>query len=801
MTPEVPINALRLHLSVGLLSVALIAFQLVLMQVLSVVQWYHFAYMVISVALLGFGASGTLLALARTWMLERFEVLVPLLMIASGAAIAVVVALSQTPVARFDAYLLFVERSQLGALLLTYLLFFVPFFLGALAIGLVFVRHTDEIGSYYFANLIGSGLGGLLAIVLLWKAVPERLPAAVALVAVAAGLLILPRRRVVVGLAAIAALGLSVAFLLYPPSLERSEYKSLSRTLTLPEAEIVLERSSPYGLVQVVASPALRYAPGLSLAFQGEIPVQQAVFNNGNWFGPVTSWSRQDTTHLLDYATDVLPYAMRPRAAVLVLNAGTGEHAAHAATRGAARIVAVEPHAEVVDLLRGELAEATDSLVYHPAVTVHQREPRTYLAADTARYDLIALPTLGAFGGTIGLSALQEQYTLTKAAFQAMWERLAPDGVVSVTVWMDYPYRYPLKVLATLVEVLDEVGIEDPTAHLAAVRSWGTMTFVLKRSALTPQEIRQVRAVAADLSFDPALLPGLDPGERTRFNQLQDDRFFTYVDRLLSSERDELYEAYDFAIAPATDNRPYFSQFLRWGSLPHLADQFGGQTFPFLEVGYLIVGVTLVQILLAAFLLILLPLFRVGWRGRGKTWTLLYFGGLGLGFLFVEIVLIQRFILYLGHPLYATAAVLTTLLVSSGVGSYVSARLPAQTATLRRVAGTVAVLLLLYTLVLMPLLEATITLPLGLKALGTFLLIAPPAFVMGVPFPLGLRYLSRRSDVQVPWAWGINGCLSVVSTVLATLVAVEGGFVLVMLLAAGAYGGVALISVRRLSPP
>ena len=779
-----------------MLSAAIIAFELVLIQLLSVAQWYHFAYMVISVALLGFGASGTVLALARRGLLNRFDGLLPVLMMACGATMASVVMLSQTPVARFDSYLLFVDPAQAGALLLTYLLFFVPFFLGALAIGLIFVKHVEQVGRYYFANLLGSGLGGPAALALLWIAAPERIPAVTGLLAIAAGLLIIPRRRHVrlLPVAAVAA-ALSVLFLLRPPELAHSPYKGLSALLNLPDAEVVLTHNSPDGLVQVVSAPALRTAPGLSLTYTGSVPVRQAVFTNGNMLGPVTAWSRGDTTHLLDHTASALPYVMQPRASALVLNAGTGDYVAHAVVHGVRRIVAVEPHGTVLALLHDELADLTDSLFYHPTVTTHHLEPRTYLAADTSRYDVITLPNVGAFGGTVGLSALQEQYTLTKEGLRAMWDRLTPRGAVSITVWMDYPFRYTLKTLATLAEVVEEAGVEDPAAHLAAIRSWGAVTFVLQRAPLTTEEIRRIRAFCMLQAFDPLVLPGLAEDDRDRFNQMQDDRFFAYVDQLLTPNRKALYAAYDFAIEPATDNRPYFGQFLRWRSLPRLAEQFGNQTAPFLEIGYLITGVTLIQIVLAALVLIVLPLFRLGWRGAGKGWTLVYFGGLGLGYLFVEIVLIQRFTLYLGHPLYATAAVLTTLLLGSGIGGYVSERFPAQPATLRRAAGAVALCILVYAAVLTPLLKASIALPLPLKALCAFVLIAPPAFVMGMPFPLGLRFLGRHSERQVPWAWGINGCLAVVSAALAAVLAVEGGFVMVMLLAAACYGGVVLVKV------
>lgn len=787
----------RLHTSIGALSAAVIAYQLILMHLLSIVQWYHFAYMVISVALLGFGASGTVIALARTWLIDRFESLLPALMMASGASMAWVFGLSQTSVARFDSYLLFVDAAQVASLFLSYLLFFIPFFFAALAIGLTLIKHVEQIGSYYFANLLGSGVGGLVALVLLWNIDAEQLPALAGLLAVLAGLLIIPKRkaRIPVALGIFALTLVHVALLVRPEPI-LSQYKSLSRTLTLPDARIELERNSPQGLLQVVSSSALRFAPGMSLSDPVDIPAQRGVFNNGDWVGPVTAWMPGDSTHILDHTTSALPYVIRKRRSVLALNAGTGDEIAHALANGATRIVVVEPHESLVGLMRSELTEFTDSLFYRDEITVLKLEPRAMLATDSSRYDVITIPAVGAFGGTVGLSAMQEQYLLTTQGLRAMWDRLSSTGALSITVWMDYPYRYILKMLASLVEVLDEAGVKNTADHMVAVRSWGSVTIVVARSAFTADEVERIRAFSSRSSFDPLLLPGLDREERAEFNAVQDERFFEYVDQIFSSERDQLYETYDFDIRPATDNRPYFSRFLRWRHLPQLLDQFGSQTFPFLEVGYLITGVTFIQIFLAALLLIIIPLFRLGWRGPGQAWTISYFGGLGLGYLFVEIVLIQRFTLYLGHPIYATAAVLATLFICSGAGSLFSERLKPERRTVMRAAGFVALILLPYVVFLTPLLQATIALPTVWKVILAFVLIAPPTFFMGIPFPVGLRFLSTRSDAQVPWAWGINGCFSVISTALAAILAVELGFVAVMLFAVAAYGLVAIVSVR-----
>jgi predicted membrane-bound spermidine synthase len=788
----------RQHLAVGLLSVAAVALQLALMRLLAITQWHHFAYMVISVSLLGFGAAGTLLTIRRDRFLARQEQLLPLLMLGSAAATALLPWLGRAAFARFDTYLLFTDPGQAGRLLLGSLACALPFFLAALAIGLIFAAGIERIATLYFANLFGSGVGGGIGLLLPALLPPAQLPAATALFALAAGLLLWPQRgrpaAAAVALLAVAAAGLG---LLVAPAPLLSQYKDLERTLALPEARIVAERRGPYGLVQAVASPALRWGPGLSLTFAGEVPVRAALFVDGNGFGPVLSGPPGEAGRLLDQTAAALPYALREPKTVLVLGAGTGAEVAQALAHGVRRVTAVEPHRAVLELLEEAFPESAGALLRRPAVSVIPLEPRTQLAADPGRYDLIVIPTLGAFGGSAGLFALQEQQLLTVEGFAEAIRHLAPDGLFCVSAWLDYPPRAPLRLAATLAEALTRDGIADPAAHLAAVRSWGTITFCASRSPLTGAEVEAVRAFAERLQFDPALLPGLLPEERQRFHLLEDPQLLDDLVLILSNQRETLYRSYDFRLRPASDNRPFFSQFLRWRSLPHLSRLFGERSVPFLEMGYLIAVVTFAELTVAAVVLILLPLRRLGRTERNRRAVLLYFSGLGVGYMLVELVLIHRFVLYLGPPVLAAAVVIAALLVFSGVGSYLSGRLEPTPATPRRAAATVAVLLLFTALLLPPLLEQTIGWPLPAKLLVTLVALAPASVAMGFPFPLGLRLLGRLSEAQVPWAWGINGCLSVVSASLATILAVEAGFTFVQGLAAAIYAAAALARFRE----
>lgn len=781
----------RLLAATGLLSVALIAYQVAIIHLLSFTQWHHFAYMIISIALLGFGAAGTFLSLKRAVLLRQSKMLLPFLMILSGALMILAIWAGNSDMFRFDSYLLFVERRRWLTLVINYLLYFLPFFCGALALGIIFTRDVSQIGKFYFSNLLGSGIGAVTAALLAWYFVPSALPAVVSIIAITAGIILFTREthRLLIVFAAVAA-GICFFRILYPVTLVSSEYKSLSRTLNLPHATVFIKKASPYGLVQVVSADALRYAPGLSLSFTGEVPVQKAVFNNGDWYGPLISWSVKDTFHLLDYTTTSLPYALKKVNNVLVLHSGTGIFVSHAISRNVSVIDAVEPHVAIADLLIHELASDNDSLFFHPSVHLHTIEPRTFLTNTKNKYNLIQLPFIGAFGGTSGLYAMREEYMLTKEAFLQMWQLLDSEGAISITAWMDYPFRNPLKITSTIAEVMDEIKISNPGMHLAAVRNWGTITFLLKKSPLSENEINTIIKFCDHYYFDPVLLPGISAGEKTRYNAMSDTSFFKYMDQILSGKvkREAFYKEYDFHLRPATDNKPYFSQFLRLKSLPRLSALFGMQSVPFIELGFIISALTVVQISLLAILFIILPLFKIGWQGKSRLWTFLYFSGIGIGYMFLEIVLIQKFILFLGNPVYAATMIIGIMMLGSGIGSLASSYFPVNSKVIKLIFFGIVLLLLFYSFFLPSLLENISGFSVFSRICIFTVLIIIPAFLMGFPFPSGLKLLSGIEEKNIPWAWGINGCMSVISASLASLIAVEAGFTIIMMLASVAYG-------------
>ncbi len=788
----------RLAIAVGALSAAVLAFQIVVMQLLALAQWHHFAYKVISMALLGFGAAGTVLVLWRPWFARTCAVVLPLLALATAVAMAASVRLAAA-FGDFDAFLLFFEPGQFALLAAAYLVYALPFFFAGLAITLVFDREVGRIGALYFANMAGSGLGALGVVGALWLLPAAPLAGVLALLPLLAAWLTRPPSapwRAVLGAAA-AGVVVVLAAILWPVAPQPSPYKPLHAALLLPEARVVHRSHGPHGQLDVVRAQAQRFAPALSLRYPHEPPVRDVMFANGEVFGTLLGRMPAGADHVLDHATHGLPYAARRPASVLVLGAATGTDVSHALHHGVARVTAVEPHAQAVHLLRDRHPEWIDGLYRDPAVRVVATTPRTHLAQrGDAPHDLIVLPVLGAFGGSTGMQALQERYELTLEAFDAMWRALAADGMIVQTVWDDQPPRQTLRVPSTWRAALERHGVADVPAHVAAVRSWGTVTWLLSKRPWSPVEVERMRAFARERAFDPLVLPGLAAPERDRFHRIADPSFLAAVDTLVGGDAAAWLARQPFDLRPTTDDRPLFGHFMRWRALPELHAAYGARELPYLELGYVFGLVTFVQIVLAAVALVVAPLLRVGWAGTRRRWTLLYFAGTGVGFLAFEIALMQKLVLHLGHPVYATAAVLGVLLASAGLGSLASSRLPATPRVIAASALAIAVLIVVYAQALMPLLAPTAGWPLAGKAAAVVALLAPPAFVMGWMFPLGLRRLAGGDATHVPWACGIDSCLSVAATAGATLLALEAGFGAVLLVAAAAYVAVAFAGGR-----
>lgn len=795
---------MKLHppfFSIGLLSSAMLAYEILLMRLFSIIQWHHFAYMIISLALLGFGASGTFVSILQKSLFRHFSG--AFLLNVGLFAVSSVGCFLLAQSVPFNPDEILWDSQQSIRLLGIYLLLALPFFFAANAIAMALSYFHDRVARIYAYDLFGAGLGSLSVVALLFIAMPLQALAVIGCIgllatAVAAWELKITGRNWVFAVLAVCSVGLIM--LDTRSELQLSPYKELSQILRISGTEIVSEHSSPLGLLSVLHSHTipLRHAPGLSLNASGEPPAQVGVFTDAGGMTAITRETGKSADYAyLDQITSAAPYHLFQPAHVLVLGAGGGSSILQARYHAVPKIDAVELNPQLIKLLREDYADYTGDLLGHENIRLHEGEARGFVAEASVQYDLIEVALLDSFAASsAGLYALNESYLYTVEALQDMLQKLQPGGYLAITRWIKLPPRDTLKLFATAVDALKNSGVENPGQQLLFFRSWQTGTLLIKNGAVTETETAALKKFTADRSFDIAWYPGIQSGEVNRYNRLAEPYFYQAAVAILSDDRADFFERYKFSLQPATDDRPYFFHFFKWSVLPEILSLREKGGLPLLEGGYLVLIATLVQALIASVILILLPLFVISKEKRSSnsvsnSRVILYFLSIGLAFLFVEIAFIQKFILFLHHPLYAVALVLTAFLVFAGLGSGFSWRLVRGGHYRRAITVSVigiVVLGLLYMLFIGSLFAQFQSLSIAAKIPLTLTMIAPLAFFMGMPFPLALARLGDIAPNLIPWAWGVNGCASVVSAVLATILAIAVGFNAVIVLALSLYG-------------
>ena len=821
-------------LSVALLAGSIIAYEITLVRLFSIAQWHHFAHMIISLALLGFGASGTAISLTQRWLMgnqwksdevaRRFHnTYTTCGLLYSIGVVGCFVLHQYVP---FNPLMLVWQPSQVLSIFVLYLILSLPFFFGAACIGLALLRFAGNVNRLYFFDLFGSGIGALGIIVTMYLIPPAQNLTLISAVGFCAMLIAnweswktRQWRRIVpiTGLAAA-----FIGYLLFNPiSIKISPYKGLSSTLNFPDAQILNERHSPFGLLHVVRSGLIRAVPGLSLNAQQPVQPQLGIFTDADGMTAITDF-RGDLSKLgyLGDTTSAVAYHLIELPHVLVLGAGGGGDVLNALYHGAVSVDAVELNPQVLELVAKEHKDFAGH-IYAPdspyPVQVHVAEARGFVRATTKRYDLIQIALLDSVSASAaGTHALSESYLYTVEAFTDLYQHLTPGGIISITRWLKTPPRDMIRLFGTAVVALEQSDGAVPAQQLAMIRGWRTGTLLIKKGTFNAADRAAIQNFCRERSFDLAYYPQMPEVEANRYNQLAEPIFFRAAQAILSNDRKQFYEGYPFNIRPTTDNRPYFFQFLRFDSLVQMVRTVGRSAIPFIEWGYLLLIATLIQAVLAGVVLILIPLFflkredtsSITHNSRFTNWQVfVYFLSLGVGFMFIEMSFIQKFLLLLANPTYAVAVVLCAFLLFAGLGSLFSLKLRAigklRQPPIAVAIGMLSVIALVYLQLLPPIFHRFLASSDALKIAVSIGLIAPLAFFMGMPFPLGIDRLQRHHPHLIAWAWGINGYASVVSAILATCLAIAFGFNVVILLAVGIYligGCVHLWGVEETAP-
>jgi SAM-dependent methyltransferase len=778
-----------------LTSAATLTLEICIVRLLSVSQGHHFAFLVVSTALLGAGASGSFLSVVPS-LLKRD----PLTLLKKGSGLFSVSALlaylaaNQIP---FDPARMAFDRWQVFYLVLVYLVFSCPFFFSGLVISSALTLWSPLAGRLYFSDLAGASLGCLLVLGLfrIFGGPGALLFACLMGGAASAVFGEMKGKR---GLLPWFWTTFLAVLLFWQPSwvdLRLSPYKGLEAALQFPGARLLETRWSALSRVDVLESPAARTAPGLSLEYLGPLPEQLGITIDGDRLSAITRVQGEPAgapgLKFFDFLPSSFPYRAHDPRRVLILDPGGGLEVLNALYHGVPEIVAAEANPAVVDLLTARYGDFSGRIYTRRGVEVAAEEGRSYLRRGPRPFDLILLPLSDSLGASAtGVSGLTEDHRLTAEAFGEYLRALNPGGFLCFSLYLLPPPRGELRLVSTVRRALERDG-KRPGDHLLAFRTWGTFSVLVKRDPLGPRETEALKDFCRRMKFDLVYYPGITAEEANRYNRFSRPVYFEGVGAILT-EGEGFYTRYPFDLSPPTDDRPFFHSFFRWKTCQEIYRLAGGKWQILLEGGFLLPAVFALALLLSL-LFILLPLLlrRKGEKERAAgahPALLIYFFALGLGFMFVEISLIEKFILFLGHPLYSVSLVLFSLLVSAGAGSRFSLRLKISTFRglrgLLLVAGGLVVLSAALYPQTLPLFQGS---PPAVRWALTAALILPVGFFLGMPFPVGIRMAGLKNPLWIPWGWCANGCASVCGAVLPVLIAQAWGFQIVFFLAALCY--------------
>ena len=774
-----------------ILSSAVLHLEMVQMRIFSFSLWHHLAYLVITIAMLGFGAAGTLAAIFPTQFAGPNY---PRIVVSGSVifAISTLLAFLFTANARLDTFQLLtpsgVQFSQLLLLFGYYAIFTIPFMAAGCVISAVFMKYSQRSYGMYFVNLTGSSLGIVLFTWAISRYGGERsLFIGSILAVIAAGCFSAAAKSwkllctTIILIAVLCFTGWKYSAFWEPVPAPSKAYGMYLDTLS--DFRRVYSRWNPISRIDVIASNECMlpwwekdktYSPHMALTIDGD----------------ATTWLWHFDRHseaVCDIRDELYSsaYHTKHQPDVLIIGVGGGNDIRTALHYGAKRIVCAEINPLIIDVISSEFSDFVDNIAYMPGVEIHAAEGRSFIRRTQDQFDIIQMSGVDTWSGlSSGAYVLSENYLYTINAFKDYYSRLNPDGILAVSRWGFDPPREMLRMVAVGADAFEESGIANPWDHILVLSSEYFCSTLFKKSPWTQKEIALYTWYLKDHDkFQIKYSPGMN----------QDNPFCNLMNAYEQGTKAAFFESYLYDIRPVYDNSPFFFDYYKWSQLPNqiFSSGTGGQIGANWPIAMVLLLAMLFQSAILTGLFIFYPLNR--FRNAGLHLPeapsfISYFVCLGIGYIFVEIVFMQKLVLYLGHPLYSISVVLAGLLFFSGLGSLSALVMPyRKIAFLPVVLLSLAICIVTSYFIFPIVIRNSLAAPFINRIIITILLIAPTSFLMGIPFPAGLKLAGSRMINLVPWAWGANGGASVLGSIVAILAAMNLGFTAVLFLAALSY--------------
>ena len=895
------------------LGLSIIMFEIALTRVFAIMMWHHFTYMVISIGLLGFGASGSLLTATKIGTKEGAAERV-LVWTSLAYGVSVVLAFCFATFVRIDSLSVWDKPENLLALFLIYLIIFVPFLLGGLGIGIALTRFAKSVNKLYFGDLVGSAVGAGLSVLLLkWfgSSATVVMAGCFGLLAAFCFSFATPRRYLVLSVPGVLFAVLLAVVFTGAFGVKKIDWRvpyAVGKEAAI--AEVLLRQAKDAGLLgdqspelvklhsataEVEVGASIVGAPMIG-GDMGLVDARPIVARSVGQDGAAPTMLYEGAANLekfpfLDDTQAASAYVAHKASGrsdqdVMVIGVGGGVDVLVALANGAKHVTAVELNTAMIEMVTERYDDYLGGLFttspLADRIDLVNSEGRAWLRSHDDKYDVIQMSGVDSYTALSGGAyTLSESYLYTVEAVQDFYEHLNPDGIVCYSRFMQKApkaARETLRLANIACEGLRAAGVAEQHKHICVMRGgrdWAST--MIKQSPFTAEEVAALRqfsrkegfvglvfdplaakdaeikpepenyamfltgirpairkAVADDASCTEALLAWLQAASEVAKGKaigpdllpeglrgkpvakvlldgltmhkdaiaMQRDYLHRTIDDFRSlllsdpAEREQFYQDYLFDVRPSTDDAPFFFNYYKWSSLftgaqdrKRDSDAFNYHTdFP---IGHFVLLASMLQILLLAVAMIFLPLRKLasdGLRTPGSFRIFGYFAALGLGFMLVEIALMQKLVIFLGHPTFALSVVLTSLLASAGVGSLLAGRikLVRKKHLLLITLGILAVIVL-DVVAVNRLLPAMLGMEIWVRVVAVIVLLVPTGLMLGMPFPSGVRLVEEQCPHLVPWGWAINAFFSVFGSIFCIVLSMSIGFSNVFYVAACVY--------------
>ncbi len=765
-------TSFRLYLPLFLTTASTLLLELSLTRLFSVLMYYHFAFLAVSLALFGLSAAGLFLHFRRKgFTREKVEAKLVFASIAFAVTTWICLAVVTSLPIEVDY-----STANVLRLCIIYLVSLAPFFFSGLVVSALIFVHSETISTVYFVDLCGAAVGAVLTVPLLNLFGPLNLLLLIAVLASLSAVSFCLRTRWLTRGSAIASL--LIALTLFVVNLNDGFvgihfYKGKKR------AQIEYSHWNALSLVTVENQPGQPNVKSMEI----DADARTYILRDPLRLLGTEKIRHEVASEWVSHYADVL----LDSAEVLVIGPGGGLDVVFALAWGARHVDAVEINPTIVNgVMRGAYRDFCGDLYDRRDVTVHVGEGRSYLSRSPKQYDMIQLTLVDTWAASsAGAFSLTENHLYTVEAFRDYYRHLKRNGILSVTRWLAPKRKESLRLFTLALKAAEAEWVDHPEEHFVLIssgtdhNSYHMMTLLFKKTPFEPEELRRLRVRARNFKNEIIFSP-----------EMSDTNLFTIAaDR---DRRDSLIAAYQFNLTPPTDDRPFFFNTARLSEILGLAKFDFESRKNNLGLFNLYIAAALSLLLVIAFLIVPLWFSRKQEETR-ITLTMVrsvsYFIFIGLGFILVEIALMQKLILYLGHPIYALAVVLTTLLIAAGLGALSTNQFNHRTS--RRYGlylfPTIVVVILITVMLLPVITRVTFQWPLIMRIIAAIVITAPVGFLLGQPFPLEIMYLDVVDHKTIPWCWSLNGAASVLGSVAAIVVAMSLGFQHVFLLGAACY--------------